>query len=101
MKKGALGFRLVFTGELPESKDGHKEGIALKITRLGIKQEDAVLNIDLDHPNKPGPNSADTQIMAAVQEYYSTFGCALKSNDLAVLAQNTAISDRRAKTGTG
>lgn len=78
---------LIFTGEPPEGKACLQQGAALKITRLGIRQEDAVLNIDLDHSNKPDANNADTPIMAAVREYYTTFGRALKSNDLAVLGQ--------------
>lgn len=92
---------LVFTGELPESKDGHQEGIVLKITKLGIRQEDTVLNINLDHPKKPDPNCADTQIMAAVQEYYSTYGRALKSNDFAVLAQKYGYLQPTGQDGDG
>ncbi|MDR3602601.1 MAG: hypothetical protein P4L49_19325 [Desulfosporosinus sp.] len=78
---------LIFTGELPAGKDGLLKDTALKITRLGIRQEDVVLNIDLENPCKPSADSKKTEIMAAVKEYYATFGEALKSNDLAVLAQ--------------
>jgi|GEM_PF-1611286 len=92
---------LIFTGKPPEGKNGLQEGAALKITRLGIRQEDAVLNIDLDHSNKPGTNSPDTQIMAAVKEYHATFGDALKSNDLVVLTQKYSYLLSTGQDGDG
>ncbi|MDQ7097019.1 hypothetical protein REC12_25830 [Desulfosporosinus sp. PR] len=78
---------LIFTGEPPAGQDGFLGDAALKITRLGIRQEDAVLNIDLDNPSKPSADRDKTEIMAAVQDYYTTFGEALKSNDLTVLTR--------------
>lgn len=80
--------QLVFNWQpLPENRDGLLEGAALKITKLGIKQEDSVVNINLAEPNKPVENRDETEIMVAINKYYATFGQALKRNDLAVFAQ--------------
>lgn len=58
--------QLVFNWQPPESKDSLIEGAAIKITKLGIRQEDAVVNINLAKPDKPVENQEETEIMAAV-----------------------------------
>lgn len=60
-----------------------------------------MLNIGLENPSKPGANSDKTEIMAAVREYYATFGRALKSNDLAVLAQKYGYLQPTGQDGDG
>lgn len=57
----------------------------MKITRLGIRQDDAVLNIDLHNIPLPAADRPESKIMTAVREYYATYGQALKSKDLAVM----------------
>jgi len=79
--------RLVFPCQLPESNDSLIDGPAIKITRLGIKQEDAVVDIDLKNLKKTAENRDETEIMAAVNDYFQTFGRALESNDLNVFEQ--------------
>jgi len=78
---------LVFNWQPPESQDNLIEGTAIKITSLGIRQEDAVVNINLDNPTKPIENRDETDILAAVNNYYTAFGQALQSNNLTVFGQ--------------
>lgn len=79
--------RLVFPWQPPESKDSLIDGPAIKITRLGIRQEDAVVDIDLKNLKKPAENRDESEIMAAVNDYYQTFGRALENNDVNVFEQ--------------
>ncbi|MFZ5597585.1 MAG: hypothetical protein ACOY31_11305 [Bacillota bacterium] len=79
--------RLVFPWQPPESRDSLIDGPAVKITRLGIRQEDAVVDINLENPKKPAENRDETEIMAAVSDYYDTFGRALESSDVNVFEQ--------------
>lgn len=79
--------QLVFNWQpLPENRDGLLEGAALKITKLGIRQKDSVVNINLAEPNKPAENRDKTEILAAINKYYTTFGQALKKNNLGIFA---------------
>ncbi|AET67796.1 hypothetical protein Desor_2194 [Desulfosporosinus orientis DSM 765] len=76
-------------------------GTALKITRLGIRQEDAVLNIDPDNLPQPAANSTETQILAAVRDYYATYGQALKSNDLSMMTKKYGDLQPTGRNGDG
>jgi len=79
--------RLVFPWQPPESRQSLIDGPAIKITRLGIRQENAVVDIDLKNPKKPAENRDETGVMAAVNDYYHTFGRALESNDVNIFEQ--------------
>lgn len=92
---------LVFSGELTASGEGLPEGAALKLTRLGIRQEDTVVTINLINPSKPDQIIAEGQIMAAVRAYYTTYGQALKRNDRAVMEQNYSCLQPTGREGDG
>lgn len=62
-------------------------GPALKITKLGFKQEDALLDINLDSPSKGTDDRAEKAVMAAVNDYYKTMGDALAKGGLAAFEQ--------------
>ncbi len=79
---GSANRYLVFDWQPPQGEDS--VGEAIKISKLGIRQEDAVLKINLDNPVKR-TNQDQTQIMAAVNKYYHTFGQALKSDGMNIL----------------
>ncbi len=70
----------------PQEGSGNNENLepVIKITRLGIRQEDAVLDINLDNSKKPWENQDETGIMSAVNDYYNTFGNALANGDVTV-----------------
>jgi len=55
----------------------------IKITRLGFRQEDAVLDINLDSPAKRPDNQEEKAVMAAVNNYYKNMGDALAKDDQA------------------
>ncbi len=78
---------LVFKWQPPESQDSFILGPAIKISKLGIKQEDAQLEIDLNNLNNQVENQDELEIMAAINDYYNTFGRALVSNDIMVFEQ--------------
>lgn len=53
----------------------------IKITRLGFRQEDAVLDINLDSPSKSPDDHEEKAVMAAVNNYYKILGGALAKDD--------------------
>lgn len=67
------------TGESEEEILAQKP--VIKITRLGFKQEDAVLDLNLDSPPKNLDDSEEKAVMAAVNDYYKTLGNALAKDD--------------------
>jgi hypothetical protein len=91
---------LVFSGDLRQVGKAFR-GAALKLTRLGIRQEDTVVTINLINPSKPDQIIAEGQIMAAVRAYYTTYGQALKRNDRAVMEQNYSCLQPTGGKGTG
>ncbi|MEW6726879.1 hypothetical protein ACP3TJ_01915 [Desulforudis sp. 1088] len=71
---------------LPGDQDAESriQGSAIKITRLGIRQEDAAVDVNLGSPKKAAEDRDETRIMAAVNEYYDTFGTALIKGDITI-----------------
>jgi len=57
---------------------------ALKITRLGIRLQDAALDINLDSPKKRPDDSDERAVMAAVNDYYGTTRVALTGDGAAM-----------------
>ncbi|OPX90660.1 MAG: hypothetical protein A4E52_00769 [Pelotomaculum sp. PtaB.Bin013] len=55
----------------------------IKITRLGFRQEDAVLDINLDSPSKHPDNHEEKAVMVTVNNYYKILGDALAKDDQA------------------
>ncbi|HWP98802.1 MAG TPA: hypothetical protein VN426_18320 [Syntrophomonadaceae bacterium] len=74
--------RLMLNWQPSVSEDNLIEDPVIKITKMGIKQEDAIVDIDLAHYKKPVENQEVTEIMAAVNDYYYSFGSALESDDI-------------------
>ncbi|MCL6448578.1 MAG: hypothetical protein K6U04_10585 [Armatimonadetes bacterium] len=68
---------------------GHSlaEEPAIKITRLGIRQEDALVTIDLKNYRDREDKGAgeEKEAFRAVQEYYDLFAKAVARNDVSIL----------------
>ena len=91
---------LAFNWQPPQGEDSLILGPAIKISKLGIRQDDAVLNINLDNPVKR-TNQDETQIMAAVNKYYQTLGQALISDDMNILANKYGYLQPTGASGDG
>lgn len=89
------------TGTPSPGEADFPEGTDLKITRLGIRQEDAVLNIDPDNLPQSAADSAEAQIMAVVRDYYTTYGQALKSNSLSSMTEKYGELQPTGRNGDG
>lgn len=89
------------TGTPSPGEADFPEGTALKITRLGIRQEDAVLSIDPDNLPQRATDSAEAQILAAVRDYYTTYGQALKSNSLSSMTEKYGDLQPTGRNGDG
>ncbi|MHB8126955.1 MAG: hypothetical protein ACYDEJ_15215 [Desulfitobacteriaceae bacterium] len=89
------------TGRPGPGEADFPEGAAVKITRLGIRQDDAVLNIDLHNVPQPAADRPESKIMTAVREYYATYGQALKSKDLAVMERKYGYLRPTGRQGDG
>lgn len=77
--------RLVMRWQPMDSgEDSLVQGTAIKIDRLGIRQEDAMLDINLSSLKKSPENRDETAVMAAVNDYYNALGNALIIGDPAV-----------------
>ncbi len=82
---GSANRCLAFNWQPPQGKDSLNLGPAIKISKLGIRQEDAVLEINLNNPNKKIENQDETKIMALANDYYNIIGQVFKSNDMNIL----------------
>lgn len=92
---------VINTGTPSPGETDFPEGMALKITRLGIRQEDAVLNIDPENLPQRAADSAEAQILAAVRDYYTTYGQALKSNSLSSMTEKYGYLQPTGRNGDG
>lgn len=78
---------LLFNWQPPDNRDSIISEPAIKITALGIRQEDAVIDINLAEPKKAEANPEEVKIIAAINDYYNAFASALKSGDSSVFEQ--------------
>lgn len=75
--------RLVMRWNAGESEGSLIRGPAIKITRPGIRLEEAVADINLGSLKEHPDNRDEKAIMAAVNEYYNTMNNALTKNGVA------------------
>ncbi|SHI13213.1 DUF4179 domain-containing protein [Desulfosporosinus lacus] len=94
--------RLIFPNwQYPKNDDSLTEGIVIKITQLGIRQEDAVVDIDLNNLRNSVEHQDETEIMAVVSDYFDTFSWAVKNNDVIVFKQKFGYLKPTEKEGDG
>jgi len=81
---------------------GMTEGAAIKITRLGVRQEDAVVNLNLNRRFKaPWANKDERMVLAAVQDYYTAIGRAISEKDPSIFAEKYGYLQPTGKSGDG
>jgi len=78
------------------------ESSAIKITRLGIRQEDAVVNLSLNKKFKlPWENKDERTVLSAVQDYYTTMGRAIRERDPSIFEEKYGYLQPTGKSGDG
>lgn len=75
--------------------------LMIKVWRLGIRQEDAVLDIDLKNPKQSAESRYEERIVAAVRDYYETLGSAVTGGEAAVFEEKFGYLRPTGRNGDG
>lgn len=75
--------------------------LMIKVWGLGIRQEDAVLDIDLKNPKQSAESRDEERIVAAVRDYYETLGKALAGGEAAVFEEKFGYLRPTGRNGDG
>lgn len=91
--------RLVIPWHPMEGGDSLIYGPVIKITRLGIRQDNIVADIDLDNSGKSLSKVDETGIMAAIDDYYHMLGIALREGDVSIFEDRYGYLKPKTKDG--